>query len=377
MKKKIAYCLPSLYIAGGMERVLSLKANYLAAHADYEVYLILTDGKEKTPWYPLSPEVQIRHLDINFEELWHLSLWKKILVYSRKQRIYRRRLAACLEEIRPDITVSMMRREINFLHRLKDGSKKVGEIHTNRKNFRNFESGAGPVKKLLQAYWAKQLIRKIKTLDYFVVLTEEDKAQYPELDNVTVIPNPLTFYPDQYSDCTSRRIIAVGRYSHEKGMDLLLRAWQQVEIKHPDYILHVYGAGDRTPYENLKKELHIGANCHLHGATDQIAEKYSESSISVLSSRFEGFGMVLIESMACGVPPVAFACPCGPRDIIRHGHNGLLTEQENVGQLAENICYLIEHPEIRRQMGKQAREDARKYQPEYVMQKWEKLFQKL
>lgn len=376
MKKKIAYCLPSLYIAGGIERVLSLKANYLAAHPDYEIYLILTDGKDKKPWYPLSPEVQIRHLDINFDELWHLPLWKKIIVYTRKQRIYRKRLAACLEEIRPDITVSMMRREINFLHRLKDGSKKIGEIHTNRKNFRSFEPDANRIKKWIQTYWTRQLIKKIKTLERFIVLTEEDKVQYPELDNIVAIPNPLTFYPDHCSDCNSRQIIAMGRYSHEKGFDLLLQAWKEVEARHPDYVLNIFGAGDRAPYEKLKKELHL-KNCRLHEATNQVAEKYMESSISVLSSRFEGFGLVLTESMACGVPPVAFACPCGPRDIIRHGSNGLLTDNGNTDQLAEHICYLIEHPEIRRQMGKQARLDAQKYKLENIMKQWEELFQKL
>src|SRR5574344_1507309 len=113
-KMNIVYCTPSLYIAGGVERVLTLKANYLADIAGYDITIILTDGKDKKPYYSISPKIKIVHLDINFEELWHLPFWKKTILYLKKQRIYKQRLSACLMEFKPDITVSLMRREINF-----------------------------------------------------------------------------------------------------------------------------------------------------------------------------------------------------------------------------------------------------------------------
>ncbi|MDE8707734.1 hypothetical protein PZH31_19900, partial [[Ruminococcus] torques] len=96
------------------------------------------DGKGKPPCYTLSPKVKIIQLDIDFEELWELPLWKKVPVYLKKQRIYRRKLSAALSHLKPDITVSLLRREINFITSLKDGSKKIGELHVNRKNYRNF-----------------------------------------------------------------------------------------------------------------------------------------------------------------------------------------------------------------------------------------------
>ena len=112
MRKKIVYCTPSLYIPGGVERVLTTKANYLAEVAGYDITIILTDGKGKEPYYPLSPKVKIIQLDINFEELWHLSFIKKVFVYLKKQRIFKKKLTDTLMDLHPDITVSLLRREI-------------------------------------------------------------------------------------------------------------------------------------------------------------------------------------------------------------------------------------------------------------------------
>lgn len=375
MGKKIAYCIPSLYIAGGMERVLTLKANYLADQAGHDVYIILTDGKDKTPWFALSPRIKVIHLDLNFDSLWHLPLWKKGLVYLQKQRKYKKRLTQCLKELKPDITISMMRREINFINAIKDGSRKIGEIHVNRKNYRNFNDAAqNPLKRILQKVWMSQMLRKVRQLDKFVVLCNEDKEQYPELNNVCAISNPLSFFPEHITGTPLKQVLAVGRYEPQKGFDLLLQAWQQVQRKHTDYRLAIYGAGDPTPYRRQAQELKIENSCQFNAPVDNIAEKYMESEIFVLSSRFEGFGMVITEAMSCGIPSVSFACPCGPKDIIDDNEDGFLVENGNIDKLAEKICYLIEHPETRHQMGVRARNNARRFRLENIMQQWEQLF---
>lgn len=377
MRKKIAYCLPSLYIPGGLERVLCLKANYLA-EAGYEIYLILTDGIDKKIWYDLNPEIKIIYLDINFDELWHLPLYKKIILYLRKQSIYKKRLKQCLYEIRPDVTISTLRREINFINRIKDGSPKIGEIHVNRRNYRDFNKQyPGYFQKMVQKYWQHQFIRKVKQLDRFVVLCDEDKKQYPELNNICVISNPLTFFPEQVADGNSGQVLAVGRYEPQKGFDLLLKAWQMVHRQFPEYTLAIYGAGDRTPYDRLVQELHLENSCQLHGPVENITEKYLESCLFVLSSRFEGFGMVITEAMACGVPAVSFTCPCGPRDIIRDGEDGLLVENGNIAQLAEKIGYLLNHKAIRKEMGKAARKNVTRFKMEDIGKQWIQLFEQL
>ena len=371
---KIAYCTPSLYIPGGVERVLTTKANYLADVAGYDVYIILTDGKEKAPYYPLSDKIHIINLDINFEELWSLSFVKKGIVYLKKQRVFKRKLAETLYDIKPDITISLLRREINFLCDIKDGSKKIGEMHINRQNYRNFEpNDTNFIKKIFERYWMHSLIKQLKCLDCFIVLSQEDKENWKEISNVTVIPNPLPpITVSQTSTTENKKMIAVGRYVYQKGFDLLVDAWETVAEKHPDWHLYVYGRrrGDKSNYKSVN-------NCHFEDAVENINDKYAESSIFVLSSRFEGFGMVIIEAMKCGVPTVSFACPCGPRDIITEGKDGFLVENGNTQQLAERICYLIEHNEERKKMGRNAIETAKKYDINEIGKQWVCLFNNL
>lgn len=377
MKLKIVYCTPSLYLPGGIERILTTKANYLADVIGYDVYIILTDGKGKDPYYPLSSKIHVLNLDIRFEELWQLSFLEKIPIYLKKQRIYKKELKKLLFEIRPNITISLLRREINFITSIKDGSKKIGELHVNKKNYRNFEENeTNLIKNIFSKFWMRNLVGHLKKLDKFIVLSNEDKENWNELSNVEVISNPLPFQTMQTGDLSGHKIIAVGRYTYQKGFDLLLKAWKIVSEQHPDRELYIYGKGDKTEYRKLAEKLNL-KNLFLENAVPNIIDKYNESSIFVLSSRFEGFGMVIAEAMACGVPAVSFACPCGPKDIIRDEEDGLLVENGNIKQLAEKICYLIKNEEIRKEMGFKARINVRRFDKEKIMEQWIQLFNNL
>lgn len=372
---KIAYCLPSLYIPGGMERVLTIKANYFADVLGYDITLILTDGKGKEPFYKLSPRIKTVQLDVNFETLWHQPLHKKAFIFLQKQRVYKRRLTEALMQLRPDITVSMLRREINFIHSIADGSVKIGELHVNKSNYRNLgEQRQNIIKRMLSSLWMYQLNRSLKKLARFVILTHEDRENWSYLPNTAVIPNPLPFFPEEQSGCTNKEVIAVGRYVYQKGFDLLTEAWRIVAKRHPDWQLRIYGGGDRREFIRLKEKYGL-TSLHLEEETTEITKNYCKSSIFVLSSRYEGFGMVITEAMACGVPPVSFACPCGPRDIIRDKEDGLLVENGNIEQLAEKICYLIEHEDVRKEMGKQARTNVERFRMEAIANQWKELFE--
>lgn len=373
---KIVYCTPALYMAGGVERVLTLKANYMADVLGYDITVILTEGKDKPLFYPLSKKIKVINLDIDFEALWTCSFFKKIFVYLQKQRIFKKRLTEELIRLKADITVSLLRREINFINDIQDGSRKIGELHVNRANYRNFEAGdTNIVKRLFAKYWMHNLVSHLKRLDRFVVLTEEDKSSWTELSNVEVIPDPLAFDINQVSPLTNKRVIAVGRYVYQKGFDLLLQAWKKIEQQHPDWELVIYGMGDRTPYEQIITELQIDrTRCHLNGSTSDIKSEYLNSSLFVFSSRFEGFGMVLIEAMACGLPVVSFDCSCGPKDIVRHNEDGLLVSSGSIGLLAKAMSKMMYNDNLRQQMAKAAVKNVQRYKLNAICQHWKSLF---
>jgi glycosyltransferase involved in cell wall biosynthesis len=374
---KIVYCTPALYMAGGVERVLTLKANYFAEHFGYNITIILTEGKGKPLFYPLSDKIKVINLDINFEELWTCSFFKKIFVYLKKQHQFKKALTKELMSIRPDFTVSLLRREINFINSIPDGSRKIGELHINRANYRNFSTqNVGLVKRLFAKYWSHNLVNHLRRLDKLVVLTEKDREAWVELDNVIAIPNPLSLHPKTVSPLTENRVVTVARYSHEKGIDLLLQAWVIAEKRALGWRLDVYGDGDRTPYNQMIKDLHIDSSrCKLHGRTDNVEAEYVNSSVFVLSSRFEGFGMVLTEAMACGLPVVSFDCPWGPRSIITDGDDGVLVENGNVEALADSLIRLMGDADLRQRMAKNGRNNIQRFEVSQIAEQWKKMFE--
>lgn len=378
-KYKIVYVTPALYMAGGVERVLTLKANYFAEQLGYDITVILTEGKDKPHFYPLSPKVKVINYDLKFEELWTCSFLKKIWVYLPKQHRFKKLLTTDLMRIRPDITISLLRRDINFINDIKDGSKKIGELHVNRINYRSFDGEqSNVVKRLFEKLWMKNLISHLRKLDKFVVLTHEDRAAWPELKDVEVIPDPLSFVPNKISQLTEKRVIAVGRYHYQKGFDLLLRAWKMVEKKCPEWQLAIYGQGERESYLQLADELGIDSTrCQLYGPTSDIQQEYVNSSLFVFSSRYEGFGMVLVEAMACGLPVVSYACPCGPRDIVTDGFDGILVEKENVDALAHQLLSIIHDEQKRQLMARAAKKKAATFQMEQIATRWLNLFEEV
>ncbi len=393
---RIAFCTPALYSAGGVERVVSFKASYFAEQLGYDVTIIVTEGQGRACYFPLSDKVKVINFELGFEELWKASFMKKVYLYLTKQRQYKRLLKTELIHIRPDITISMLRREINFLTDIPDGSKKIGELHVNRANYRNFEANdSNLIKRLFAKFWMRSLVGKLRRLDQLVVLTEKSKVSWPELSNVTVIPDPITILREketvnsvEFAVAVKRgvgvnRVVTIGRYAYQKGYDLLLQAWAELsrirELENgEEWTLDIYGQGDQTDYRQLMTELGIDSNkCHLNGPVEDVVKAYQESSIFVLSSRFEGFGMVLIEAMACGLPVVSFDCPAGPDEIITDGVDGLLVPFGDVHALAEKLMTLMSDENLRKRLGQQARQTARRYEMKTIADQWTALFEKV
>ena len=385
--------------------MVSYKASYFAEQLEYDVTIIVTEGRGRDCYFPLSDKVKVINFELGFEELWKASFIKKVYLYLTKQRQYKRMLKTELIRIRPDITISMLRREINFLTDIQDGSKKIGELHVNRSNYRNFEANESNImKRLFAKFWMRSLVGKLRRLDQLVVLTDKSKASWPELSNVTVIPDPITILREKETVNSEKfaaagkrevgvnRVVTIGRYAYQKGYDLLLQAWAEVERTRKEergrrneemrelenWTLDIYGQGDQTDYRQLMAELGIDSNrCHLNGPVEDVVKAYQESSIFVLSSRFEGFGMVLIEAMACGLPVVSFDCPAGPDEIITDGVDGLLVPSGDVYALAEKLMLLMSDENLRRRLGQQARQTAQRYEMTTIADQWTALFEKV
>ena len=375
-KYKICYCTPALYSAGGVERVVSVKASYFAEVYQYDVTIIVTEGKDRDCFFPLSDKVKVVNLNLDYEELWKASFIKKVFLYFIKQFKYRRLLKSELMRIRPDITISVLRREINFINSIPDGSHKIGELHVNRSNYRNFTTrDSNLAKRFFAHFWMNNLVKHLKQLDRMVVLTEDAQKDWPELSNVRLIPDPIPFSVDQVSTLTSKRVVSIGRYVYEKGNDLLIRAWAKVEKSCQDWTLDIYGMGNQTPYKTLMQELGIDElRCRLHGSLADVKGVYLDSSVFTLPSRFEGFGLVIIEAMACGVPVVAFDCENGPRNIITNNQNGILVKPFDVDEYTESLLRLMQDDQLRSQMGNHAYESSKQYYIEDIASQWKELF---
>ena len=379
-KYKIVYCTPALYSAGGVERIVSFKASYFAEQLGYDVTIIVTEGRGRACFFPLSDKVKVVNYELGFEDLWKAPFIRKVFLYLTKQHKYKKRLSAELMHIRPDFTISMLRREINFLTSLKDGSKKIGELHVNRANYRNFEANdSNMLKQLFAKCWMKSLVGKLKRLDQLVVLTDKSKASWPELPNVTVIPDPIPLLmPLSVSDLHAKRVITIGRYAYQKGYDLLIQAWAEVEKHYTDWTLEIYGMGDFSPYRQMMMDLGIDTNrCILNGPVDDVGQVYKDSSIFVLSSRFEGFGLVLVEAMASGLSVVSFDCPAGPDEIITDGYDGLLVPSGDVKVLAQKLMFLMADEGLRKRLSQNACQSAQRYEMNLIAGKWVDLFNKL
>lgn len=227
------------------------------------------------------------------------------------------------------------------------------------------------------------IVRAYPRFDAVVTLTEDDRAAYRHAlagsrTRVECIPNGVPRPTVPAAQLDAKVLIAAGRLVHQKGFDLLLDAFHTVAARHPDWQLWIFGGGaKRDALAAQIERLGLAGRAHLKRTTDRVDEQLAAASIFVLSSRFEGLPMVLLEAMTAGLPVVAFDCPTGPAQVITHGRSGLLVPAQDVAALAAGIGELIEDPAKRRAMGAAAWEESERYSTASVRRSWEELFAEL
>ena len=359
----ILYNIAATWNSGGMERALAIKANWLAAHG-HKIVVITTDQRGLPSAFNMDPSIEFRDLGINYYDNNGASFASKLLHYPFKQIKHRCALANVLYEVKPDITISMFCNEASFLPKIKDGSRKLLEIHFSR--FKKLQDGRKGLWALADRWRYSQDARIAAGYDKFVVLTEEDRGYWEGLNNIEVIPNARTFKLDTPSACTAHQVLAVGRYCHQKGFDMLLEAWKKIDTT--GWTLRIAGSGDDLGP--------IPANV-VTGPSPDIKQEYLNSSIFAMSSRYEGLPMVLLEAQAAGLPIVSFQCKCGPKDIVEPGVSGFLVPEGDTDALASKIKELMDDEALRQKMGTNAYEASDRYDIEIIMKKWTDLFQRL
>jgi len=356
---KILYITNGTNGSGGLERVLSIKASYFAEN-NYQVSILVLNNAHENSFYEFSNKINFYSIDVKGHPILYLKL-------------YANGIRKTVKSLQPDI-ISICDDALKaFLipQFLKTDSKIIYERHVSK--LIELKVGYNVFQKIytkIKWFLMEKLAGKFSK---FVVLTEGNKKEWKLLNNIAVIPNSLSFYPDTSSNLNNKIVICVGKISYQKGQDLLIKAWKDVYKKHPDWQLHLYGKEDI----NFLDANNLSHNIFYFPSTKDIEQKYLQSSVCVMSSRFEGFGMVLIEAMACGVPCVSFNCDHGPSEIIRNNKDGFIVEKENIYELAEKINILIENKDLRKKMGKYAKENVLRFSPKIVVAKWDQLFKLL
>lgn len=372
---KILYCTHSTYNPGGMERVLLNKVTYLSQLPGWEVSVVTTDQHQRPPFYPFPEKVRMTDLDINYSDDNDKGAWKKIFGYLCKRKEHKRKLTALLQKEKPDIVVSLYPSESSFIPDIKDGSKKVLELHFCK--FFRLQYGRKGLLGWIDKVRTRQDEQIVRRFDKFVVLTHEDRGYWGNLPNMEVIPNAAMHVSKNYSDVTNKRVIAVGRLDYQKGFDRLIEAWELIQRtgEWADWRLDIFGQGEwQEMLQQMIDEKGLQDTVRINKPTKQIGEEYVKSSLLVMSSHYEGFPMVMIESMACGLPVVSFDYKCGPKDIIQHGINGLLVPEGDIKALANAMMEVMTDETYRRMLSRNARKVVDTYSEEAVMARWIRLF---
>jgi len=379
---KIVYIIDSLAGRGGAERILSEKMSYLALYDNYEVYVITCyqNPAQQLNAYPLSEKVRQIDLKIPYYSQYHyrypVRLWKKWQIY----RSLKNKLAAMVKSIDPDVLTGLGYFQADVVTGIQCRAKKIVELHEAR-IFTLSDHGLNRslFSRLYMRIYRWNYFRTVeRQADVVVSLTKGDAYQWRKARRVEVIPNFTMMPVADGQSPREKRVIAVGRLEWQKGFDRLIDLWAVVGKHYPDWRLDIYGSGSLE--KDLRQQilsLGLDSQVSIQPFTEHIREEYLRSSVFVLTSRFEGFSLVLLEAAQSGLPSVAFDCPFGPSDLIEDGQSGFLVPDGDTNVFVERLETLLGDESMRQRFSQCAINYVQKFCVDTIMQQWKTLFETL
>ena len=365
---RIVYLYPSLAIWGGIERILVDKMNYMVREYGYEVYMITSDQGQHPIPFDIDERVHLIDMNIRFHTRYRYGRVRRWMEYRRMLRTYHNRLYHLLKEIQPNVLACTSSQEVRPLLKIKENIPLIVESHI---NFSHPDTWIHRIQTYINNYW-------IGKAEAVVTLTNGDAENWSRVSkNVHVIPNVVHLNEtSKYSDCTAQRVLFVGRFEEQKSIGDLFAIWKLVYPQHPDWQLDLYGEG--TLWNHYKQEADaLNINIKLHHPTRQIMDVYRNSSILVLTSLYEPFGLVLPEGMSCGLPVVSFDSPYGPATIITEREEGFLIPNRDHQVFANRLELLMNDLDLRHQMGMKAIISSQRFSADKIMTMWKEFFEQL
>lgn len=350
--KKIAILLGNITYGAGTERAVTNLANMLVTYGNYDVTIIsIFSLSTMKPYFNLNENVKVVHLGLKNDSILNRIISYKTLISKMNQLIKREAY---------DFLLGTTHAFNCLMICMSKSIKKIACEHMPYNAAR---------------FYARMVRRFVyPRLNAVVLLTEKDRERYPFCGNTWVIPNSIEGQ-SKSSTCENKIILAIGRLTEQKGFDLLIKSFSLIHEDLPEWQLRIVGQGkDKEKLAGLIEENNLANKIKLISPTKDIKTEYLNAGMFVLSSRFEGFGLVLAEAKSFGLPSVSFDCAYGPSDILHDGIDGYLVPPENIEELGQQIIKLANDVDLRKRFGFAAKEDIKRFSAQELFSIWEKVF---
>lgn len=360
---------------GGIENAVATLANTLSSKYDVEILSVYRLYKE--PVYELNENVKVRYIS-------NIKPNKKEMMYYLKKKNYSMFFKGLAQSVKTGY--------VKYIKTIFEIRKISSDVIITTRDVHNYLVSKFAKKDIRKIAWEhshhngnkkyiNKLVNSCKGMNNLVLVSNELAEFYKGYlgNKVLFIPNSIDSKHRDYSRLTEKSIIAVGRLAKEKGFDDLLKLYKKVSLKYPEWKLNIIGDGMQKDYLlDLSKELKLGDKVVFHGFQnkDYINNMLKESSIYVMTSHTESFGIVLIEAMGYGLPCLSYTSAQGANEIIKDNETGYLINDRNEEEMINKICLLIEDEKLRKKLGKNAKEESKNYSGEVILDKWSKLLNK-